>query len=187
MSQNPLNIRFAAFEDIPPILELLEKNLVENKKTQSEESLINEGFISYRFEANDLRGWLLQPDFFILVCEKNNEVIGYTIGCDFDTVPANLQASLITVIEGAGIFNARHIFYHKEIVTADGNKGIGACLMNRLFVEAQKNGFSHVVCLIGEQPHHNAKSSGFHKKMGFTPIGSIQDRTKVDGVYLKTL
>lgn len=182
-----LQVTQASPDHIPAILQLLEENLLANKKHESEEALINSGFINYRFSTDDVRAWILDPEFIVLVCKDADRIVGYSIGCNFETTPPRMQATLITAIEGAGGFNAKKIFYHKEIVTAKGGHGVGTAIMSELVERLKKIGFSHMVCIISEQPHHNGRSYGFHQKVGFKSIGSVQDKNKVDNVFLKKI
>jgi L-amino acid N-acyltransferase YncA len=125
-----------------------------------------------------------QQNYFVCVAEKNDEVLGYLIGCDIAVSGINFPENIFDL-------KNEKIFYHKQIVKKVGTKNIGEKLLLSMFDEARNRGYLRVICRIVHQPFYNELSVSFHQKFGFKEIAAmVEDSPSLNlvmGIYLRTL
>lgn len=91
-----------------------------------------------------------------LVCEEDGAITGYTYAGEFRSRPAYAWTTETSVYVRQGLHG----------------QGIGRALYTALLAILQEQGFVNVV---GGITLPNPQSVGFHEKLGFRPVGRIQD------------
>ncbi len=103
------------------------------------------------------RARLMEKGFPYLVAERQGEVIGYAYAGPYRTRPAYR-------------FTVENSVYVRP---GELRQGIGQLLMTALLAECAQEGFRQVIAVIGDSA--NQASIGLHKRLGFLPVGTLQD------------
>ena len=181
-------VRVATIDDIPGIMSVLEDNLIANKK-QDTCVLEKTGFLIHGFTAEEAQVAILDKNHFIyLVTTENDEVIGYTVGCDIKILKPIYQerlASISPAISNA-LFSER-VFYLRHIAKKQGKIHVGKELLQELIDRTKRAGYQSIICQIADKPVPNKGSKLFHEKYGFICVGYSENEEGSFGVYFKRI
>lgn len=169
-------VRFAENKDISGIMEVLESNLIANRKSIKKDILEQSGFLIHGFTAEEMQKFMAdEGNYICLVSREQDVVIGYIIACDLRMVEAGLYEKLNRSPEKT--------LYYKHIAKLPNKKNVADKLLQFLVDEAKRRGYKKIVCLISEDPLENKPSKLFHEKFGFVKKGRITDEDLILSVW----
>lgn len=170
--------------DSAEIIRILQQHLISLKQDNSE--LESQGFLIYPHTLDDIESFILDKDnYFILVAEANNHVIGFAICCDIKLM-ISLQLHLAPLSNMNELASSK-ILYLKQIAKENGTTGVGKVLMQSILQYASKVNCNYVISQIAHYPVRNSRSISFHQKFGFELISTVERDANVTGVYLMRL
>ena len=180
---NKLHIRTATINDIASINDICKLNVFENDPD------IKKGFVRHLFTYDELYNAIVSnEDYIAIVAERDNNIIAYTIACNWTQCETSLYADLVNIVKQNHLSINAKILYHWQIAKNPSIKlQVGKHLMNELFNQAIKMNYESILCQVVHEPICNQNSINFHEKIGFKKIGDISDNTYKRGVYFKTL
>ena len=124
---------------------------------------VRHGTASFELEPPDAsemarrRQALVDAGYPYLVAEIDGAIAGYAYAGPYRPRPAYRWS-----VEDS-IYVAPHMY----------RRGIGAALLGRLIVEAEKSGFRQMIAVIGDSAQ--TPSIALHRAAGFRPIGTIEN------------
>ena len=153
-----VNIRYATANDIPRINELFIQMIryVNEQDRNSSKEVNGEPFVD-GYEDGFLEKFLISSDKFILVAEKDNQVIGY-LSCEEKN---KIQEDS---------------FIYLDDFCVDGSYrgyGIGTRLVQTAEEYSQKNNFGHLRLHVESG---NSNSIRFYSNLGFVPVSEDEKR-----------
>lgn len=179
-----IKTRQAVQIDSPEIIRILRQHLISLKEDESQ--LESQGFLIYPHTLSDIESFILDKEnYFILVAEDTNNLIGFAICCDIKIMTSLLLhlGSLSNMDELA----SSKMLYLKQIAKENGNTGVGKALMQSILQHAINADCNYIISQIAHAPVMNARSISFHEKFGFELISTVERDAGVTGVYLKRL
>jgi hypothetical protein len=182
-------IKFAKIKNIPGIINVLQKNLIANQKSLSNEILEEKGFLIHGFTSEDIKASIADKKHSIVsVSIEENEVIGYIIGCNITQLNAEFQKKLSAISNKMDdLISSKKTLYYRQIAKLPEKTNAGTGLFQFLLDTATNQGYQYIICQIAHAPLKNKPSIEFHKKFGFDCVGSNQDKEVTLGIYLKQL
>jgi hypothetical protein len=175
-------VRIATINDIEGILKICRLNLFENDPD------IKKGFLKHLFTYNELYNIIInEEEYIVIVVELGNNIIGYTIACNWHKSKMFLCNDLINIINQNHLSNTK-ILHHWQIAKDPSIKlQVGRQLISELFNRAINMNYKTILCQIVHAPICNQNSINFHENIGFKKIGDISDNTYKKGVYFMAL
>lgn len=146
----PLNIRPAAFSDIPAITRIYAV-AVEHGTASFELEPPDEAEMARRLER------LREGRYPYIVAERNGAVAGFAYAGTYRSRPAYRLSVEDTVY----------------IAPDHQRAGIGRALLERLIADAEKAGFRQMIAVIGDPPNQES-SIGLHRAAGFRLVGTLE-------------
>lgn len=191
MSNKPINepiqIAAAALHDIPDIMTILQQNLIHNLDISANKNIEQTGFLIHAFTPEVLEVAILNPaHYMVITAQQQQETVGYIWACDYQTLSAEFQEKLSTILAEHRI-PIESILYYRQIAKKVGTKGIGQALITALMQEALQRHYRYIICQIVHQPFENKASINFHEKAGFKMLTTIPNEEKLTGLYLKAI
>ncbi len=179
-----INIRQARQLDASEITRIIEQSLITSKL--QDDQLESQGFLIYPHTIKDIESFILdQENYFVLVAEANNQIIGFAICCDIKMM-TDLRSYLASQPDMSKLA-ASKILYLKQIAKVDGVKGVGHMLMQSILHHAHSENNNYIISQIAHFLVKNKRSILFHEKYGFELIAVVEENSDVTGVYLKTI
>ena len=187
-NREKLVAQFALEEDLAGMIEVLNKNLIADKKLHeiNKDNLEANGFLVGPFTAEEISNHLAATEkHVILVLKEEKRVIGYLISYDIQQVNENLYKEFLSFPEIDAFKDKKKILYYRQIAKLPGKDGVGSTLLKKMLEEAKTMGYEAIVCRIVHKPLRNKISIGFHEDFGFKCLGLVKNDDITLGVYLK--
>jgi hypothetical protein len=179
-----IKTRQAVQIDSSEIIRILRQHLISFK--QGDSQLESQGFLIYPHTLTDIKSFILDKEnYFVLVAEDNNRVIGFAICCDIKLM-ISLKLHLASLPNMTELTSSR-ILYLKQIAKENGTTGAGKVLMQSILQYASEVNCNYVISQIAHFPVRNSRSISFHEKSGFKLISTVEENDNTTGIYLKKL
>ncbi len=183
-------IKLAELQHIPEILNILQQNLLSEKRDVPQDQLARTGFLINRFTADDITNAINDKEnFIILITQEGPQVIAFATSCDMKKLNTTYQAHLMETFAALDkIASSSKVLYLRQIAKTPGKKSVGKDLLLALIKEAKHQEYQYIFSNVVYAPIENKVSMSFHEKMSFDCLGTMQqDNNVLTKVYLKKI
>lgn len=168
-------IRNARIDDIDQIIEICNQQNIKNKNDINHKNIGKSGFLIKSKTKEQLLNFINNQEFYLaLICQRNQQVIGYLTGYDLiEFKNIDFRNKILSLVDDKN--NPRKIFYYDQIAKNPDSKNVGKPLLLAMIEHLKIKGYKDIFCQIVHQPFNNQASIKFHEKLGFKLVCEITE------------
>lgn len=183
MHNDNIILRNASSSDIDGIIEVTIETLLANQSETS--NLCKYGFLINSLSSDEIENSILDKnDSIVIVAEKNNKIIGFTLGCNCKKLDVVWGKNLKIEDETLFILEKKNVYFLNYIARLRNEKGCGRHLLKQLIHVAKLKHYDYIICEIAQKPIMNNTSIKFHEHFGYKNVGHIKKVGFTFGVNL---